>query len=569
LQVDAGEVICQNGIKISSLSQDLPRAPQTAIDYVVAGDESYMHWQAEFEKAQMAQDIDALAIAQEHLEHMGAYAKPAIAASILSGLGFKPQEFEQHVQSFSGGWQMRLKLARCLLTPADLYLLDEPTNHLDLEAIVWLEKWIKNLSATVILISHDREFLDQTVDKILHIDQQNFKLYTGNYSAFENMRAEQLRLQQHLYQEQQAHLAHLMDFVRRFKAKASKAKQAQSRLKAIERIDIIAAAQLDSAFNFEFLSTPVVGDLLLKCQNLSIGYPNKPMVTGLEFEIHAQDRIGLLGLNGQGKSTFVKTLVSLLNPLSGEFWIHPKLKVGYYAQDQLEALDLNLSPLANMQTLDPKAKEQDLRNFLGSFRFSDEMALAPIRYFSGGEKARLALAKLIWQAPGLLILDEPTNHLDIEMRTAIEIALQTYSGAVILISHDRHLLKTSVNDFYLIHAGQFQAFTGDLGDYQQWLQNLAPELKPKAQASQSKQDYRDLKSLQTKMHRLESDMAALNAQLTTINNQLADEHLYQAAEKFTLAKYLGDKQRLEEKLQTLENAYLENMQRLEDANTKA
>lgn len=561
LSLDGGEFGLPKGLRLSSLTQELPNHAESALDYVLAGDESYIFWQQQLTNAQQQNNLTMLHQAQEALEHQHAYAKPAQAASILSGLGFHPEQHLQDISQFSGGWQMRLKLARCLMTPADLYLLDEPTNHLDLEAIVWLEKWIKNLTATVLLISHDREFLDQTVNKILHIEHQQLKLYSGNYSSFEMLRAEQLQLQAHLYQQQQAHLQHLLSFVQRFRAKASKAKQAQSRLKAIERMDIIATAQMDSEFCFEFLPVEIKSNTLLQCNDLSVGYtPQSPLVTNIQLSVQAQDRIGLLGLNGQGKSTLIKTLVGSILPLGGQIWMYPPLKVGYYAQDQALQLDLNLSPLQNIATIDAKASEQSLRNFLGGFQFRDEMAVQPIRYFSGGEKARLALAKLIWQAPELLILDEPTNHLDLEMRTALALALQNYDGAVILISHDRHLIKSSVNDFYLIHQSGLQKFDGDLDDYQLWLQQQNPLLST---TKSHKNNYREIKAIQGKIKRFEQQIADIEKQLAKLDERLADLDLYQAGNQAQLTELLSIQQGLKHKLTQVEEDCLSCMMQLD------
>jgi len=562
LALDAGEFCLQNALRLASLTQDLPTVAQTAIDYVLAGDKDYVYWQHQLFLAQQNHDFGLLHQAQEALENQNAYAKPATAASILHGLGFSDQEQLKTIDQFSGGWQMRLKLARCLMTPADLYLLDEPTNHLDLEAIVWLEKWIKNLSATVLLISHDREFLDQTVNKVLHIEDQQLKLYSGNYSVFERLRAEHLQLQAHLYQQQQAHLQHLMSFVQRFRAKASKAKQAQSRLKAIDRMEIIANAHLDSPFCFEFFPVALKANTLVQCEDLCLGYTKEsPLVNQLQFTVHAQDRIGLLGLNGQGKSTLVKTLIGKILPLFGKIWIHPQLKIGYYAQDQALQLDLNLSPVDNLALDDPKASEQSLRNFLGGFQFHDDIAVQPIRYFSGGEKARLALAKMIWQQPELLILDEPTNHLDLEMRAAIELALQSFAGAVILISHDRHLLKTAVNDFYLIHQATFQKFEGDLDDYQAWLQQ---QNSLSTGSKNTKSNYREIKAVQAKIKRFEQQIDAIRAQLKNIEHRLGEEDLYQANHKDQLTALLATQRQLQHDLLQLEEQCLNAMLELDE-----
>ncbi len=565
LHVDGGDFQLQNQLRISTLSQELPDSEQLALDYVLDGDEEYAYWQTKLNDAQVQGCEQDIMLAHEHLIQMGAYAKPSMAASILNGLGFTTSQQSQPVKSFSGGWQMRLSLARCLMRPADLYLLDEPTNHLDLEAIVWLEKWIQSLPAAVILISHDREFLDNVVDKILHIDQQQFKLYSGNYSYFEQARAQQLLLQQTMFERQQKHIQHLMSFVERFKAKASKAKQAQSRMKAIERMEVVAQAHLDSEFDFEFYPVQALGNPLLKCNHLSVGYhPEKVLLKNINFLIQPQDRIGLLGPNGMGKSTFIKTLTGELSPLSGEIIVNSNLKVGYYAQHQLDQLDLSLSPLQTIQALNRKATEQEIRNFLGSFNFQGDMALANIKYFSGGERARLALSKLVWQKPDILLLDEPTNHLDLEIRTSIEIALQSYEGAVILISHDRHLLKTTVNDFYLIYNGELTPFTGDLQDYYQWL--ITKDLQNATKSSESATkatDYKETRVLQNKAKKLEGEISKLELALQEIQVKLYAPDLYEP-EQQTLLQQLHQQQHIyKTQLDEFEKQWLDIMEKLE------
>lgn len=565
LHVDGGDFQLQNQLRISTLSQELPDSQQLALDYVLDGDEEYAYWQIKLNDAQAQGSEQDIMQAHEHLIQMGAYAKPSMAASILNGLGFTTSQQSQPVNSFSGGWQMRLSLARCLMRPADLYLLDEPTNHLDLEAIVWLEKWIQSLPAAVILISHDREFLDNVVDKILHIDQQQFKLYSGNYSHFELARAQQLLLQQTMFERQQKHIQHLMSFVERFKAKASKAKQAQSRMKAIERMEVVAQAHLDSEFDFEFYPVQALGNPLLKCNHLSVGYHSeKVLLKNINFLIQPQDRIGLLGPNGMGKSTFIKTLTGELSPVSGEIIVNANLKVGYYAQHQLDQLDLSLSPLQTIQALNRKATEQEIRNFLGSFNFRGDMALANIKFFSGGERARLALSKLVWQKPDILLLDEPTNHLDLEIRTSIEIALQSYEGAVILISHDRHLLKTTVNDFYLIYNGELTPFTGDLQDYYQWLisKDLQNAIKSPENVTKAN-DYKETRVLQNKAKKLEGEISKLELALQELQVKLYAPDLYEAAQQSLLQQLHQQQHTYKTQLDEFEKQWLDIMEKLE------
>lgn len=443
---DHGEFLINPQLRISHLAQQLPDSNERALAFVLAGDDEYQRLQQRLIAAEAAHDDTEVIACHEQLAQTGGYSKPAKAAMILAGLGFNASDFESTVNSFSGGWRMRLSLARCLMKPADLLLLDEPTNHLDMEAIFWLEKWLKQSVNTVILISHDREFLDAFVSHILHIDQQDMTLYSGNYSVFEQIRAQKMVLQQAMYEKQQQKISHLMAYVQRFRAKASKAAQAQSRLNAIAKMDIVAQAQVDSPFSFEFYPCPRAGKPLLRCDQMSAGYPEQHAVLSkVNLILNPGDRIALLGPNGEGKSTLIKTLTGELPPLSGTIQRSTHLQVGYYAQHQLEQLDITLSPLETIQRLTPDAREQTIRDFLGGFNFIGDMATQTIRHFSGGEKARLALAKLVWLKPNLLLLDEPTNHLDLGMRAAIEIALQSYEGALILISHDRHLLRTTVD----------------------------------------------------------------------------------------------------------------------------
>jgi len=548
LQPDAGEFLMQAQVSISLLAQHIPNSDETAVDFVLGGDKNYQYWQ---DKARLAKDAAEIMQCHEQLQNMDAYSKNAQAATILSGLGFSHQQQALAVSSFSGGWRMRLGLARCLMNPADFYLLDEPTNHLDLDAIIWLEKWLKQLPAAVLVISHDREFLDNTVDKILHIDNQQCTLYSGNYSYFEIARAEQLLMQQSKFVKQQAKIKHMMAFVEKFKAKATKAKQAQSRLKAIEKMELVANAHLDNEFAFEFLNTPSAGHPLLKCNHLAVGYVGKPaLINDIQFMVQAQDRIGIIGPNGQGKSTLIKTLSGELTPLSGELFTANGLKIGYFAQHQVESLDMTLSPLQTIQALDKTAREQDIRNFLGGFNFHGDTALANIKHFSGGEKARLALAKLVWLRPNLLLLDEPTNHLDLDMRAAIEIALQSFTGAVIIISHDRHLMQTCVNDFYLIANQSMQEFSGDLNDYSLWINQKDVEIK------NNTSDYKEIKALQNKIKRLETQIAAAENSLALLGDKLCDVTLYETGKKMELEQLQSQQVKAKETLAQCEDEWL-------------
>ena len=562
LQHDGGEFNAPALDKMSSLAQEIHDSHLSAIDYVLSGDTVYTHL---IKALESANDVDIAKI-HEQLDAIGAYAKPALAATILSGLGFKQDQHQMEVSSFSGGWRMRLGLARCLMKPADIYLLDEPTNHLDLEAILWLERWIKQLSAMVLIISHDREFLDNTIDKILHIENQDLKLYSGNYSFFEKARAEALMMQQAQFEKQQKKIQHMLDFVSRFKAKASKAKQAQSRLKAIEKIDLIAAAHLDSAFSFEFKSSSCEANPLLRCDDVSFGYvENKPIIQDIQFILHKEDRIGLLGPNGEGKSTFIKGLLGKLPFKTGFMHQASGLKIAYYAQHQLDDLDIKLSPLQIIQELDNKAKEQDIRQFLGGFNFHGDMALEPITFFSGGEKARLALAKLVWQKPNILLLDEPTNHLDLEMRAAIELALQSYEGAIVLISHDRHLLKTCVEQFYLVFKHRIHPFDGDIDDYYQWLSQDRQVLNKKSLASKEI-NYKELKVLQNRVKKLEQLIQASEKKIADITKELYEESLYLPENASQLSHLQHEQALLKQTIATHEAEWFQVHEHLENNN---
>ncbi|WP_028383110.1 ABC-F family ATP-binding cassette domain-containing protein [Legionella moravica] len=523
LNSDTGEYLINPQLSISHLSQQLPDSDEKALDFVLAGDEEYIKLLARLAKAeQSGNDAEVLAC-HEELSHSGGYSKPAQAATIMSGLGFRGDQQNAPVNSFSGGWRMRLSLARCLMKPAALLLLDEPTNHLDMEAIFWLERFLKQSPSTIILISHDREFLDAFVTHILHIEHQKLNLYSGNYSCFEKTHAQQLALQQIMHERQQAKITHMMSFVNRFKAKATKAKQAQSRLKAIEKMEIIAAAQADSPFSFDFFPCPRAGNPLIQCNLVDAGYQT-PILKKINLSLNPGDRIALLGPNGEGKSTLIKTLTGALPTLNGTIHRSAHLKIGYYAQHQLEQLDCQLSPVETIQILSPEVREQTIRDFLGGFNFIGDMAVHPIQHFSGGEKARLALAKLVWLKPNLLLLDEPTNHLDLGMRSAIELALQSYEGALILISHDRHMLKTSVDNFYLVHNQKVQPFDGDLDDYYSWLQSK--DVKTTT-SSQSTNDYKEKKVIQNRIKKLEQIIDQLQNEIKRLDTQLADPSLYE------------------------------------------
>ncbi len=571
LTADLGDCVINAHLRISYLSQQLPDSDECAVDFVIAGDEDYQALLQRLAHAEREGDDHEVLVCHEQLRQTGGYGKPAQAATILAGLGFSAKEQQASVNSFSGGWRMRLSLARCLMKPADLLLLDEPTNHLDMEAIFWLEKWLKMYAGSIVLISHDREFLDAFVTHILHIEQKKMSMYAGNYSRFEQVRAEQLALQQAMYVKQQAKMAHMMSFVQRFRAKATKAKQAQSRLNMIAKMDVVMQAHVDSPFSFEFYPCPRAGNPLLNCDQVMAGYdPNVPVLKRMNLILNPGDRIALLGPNGQGKSTLVKTLTGLLAPISGIIHRSPHLKIGYYAQHQQEQLDCNLSPVQTIQSLSPDATEQTIRDYLGGFNFIGDMATHSIRHFSGGEKARLVLAKLVWLKPNLLLLDEPTNHLDLGMRTAIEIALQSYEGALILISHDRHLLRTAVDDFYLVFQNKVEAFKGDLDDYYQWLQKKEGATKENTSAT-SANGYREKRSMQNRLKKLEQMMEQYQQRTAALEEMLADPALYNDATSNKLQDLVSERDSLQSELIQAEEEWLQVMGSIEsmDAENKA
>jgi ATP-binding cassette subfamily F protein 3 len=479
LVADAGNVELPAAWTIAHVRQETPDSALPASEFVLDGDAELRSIQRELAAAEAAHDADphaggeALALLHHRFEAIGGYAAPSRAATLLSGLGFPAARHADPVASFSGGWRMRLNLAQALMCRSDLLLLDEPTNHLDLDAVLWLEDWLGRYPGTLLLITHDRDFLDGVVNGIVHIDQQKLKTYGGNYSQFERERAAQLALQQASYAKQQRQIAHLQSFVDRFRAKATKAKQAQSRIKALERMERIAAAHVDSPFEFTFAPAGLAARQLLRLEHVTLGYDTAPPILAhLDWTLLAGERIGLLGPNGAGKSTLLKAIAGRLAPRSGERLTAQGLRIGYFAQHQVEQLRADESALWHLVRLDPAAREQELRDFLGGFDFRGDMASAPVGRFSGGEKARLTLALLVREKPNLLLLDEPTNHLDIEMREALAEALQDYDGALIVVAHDRHLLRATTDTLWLVADGRVAPFDGDLDDYREWVLGL-------------------------------------------------------------------------------------------------
>ena len=469
LQPEKGDLDMPASWVIAHVAQETPALQQAAIQFVLDGDEELRSIEHALVEAETQHKGELIAGLHGRLTDIEGYSAKARAAELLSGLGFSQTDLEKPVAAFSGGWRVRLNLARALMCRSDLLLLDEPTNHLDLDAVFWLEGWLQSYRGTLVLISHDRDFLDAIVNHIAHIEQQRLTLYRGGYSDFERQRSEKLALQQSMFEKQQRKVAHLHSYIDRFKVQATKARQAQSRIKALERMEMISAAHVDSQFSFEFRVPLNAPEPLLAMTDIQIGYSNSPILSQVNLSLRPGERLGLLGRNGAGKSTLIKLLAGELKPISGKRVEGKDLNIGYFAQHQLEQLRLNESPLQHMQTLDSATREQELLNYLGGFDFRGEMARSPCADFSGGEKSRLALALLIWTRPNLLLLDEPTNHLDLEMRHALTLALQEYVGGVVIVSHDRAMLRASCDQFLLVADGKAEIFDGDLDDYAAWL----------------------------------------------------------------------------------------------------
>ncbi len=574
LSVDAGDVSLPTGWRLASMAQETPGLPQPAIEFVLDGDGRLRAAEAEVAAADASGDGERIAHAHAELESAGGYDANARAGMLLHGLGFAPQTHHQPVADFSGGWRVRLNLARALMAPSDLLLLDEPTNHLDLEAVLWLEQWLLGYAGTLILIAHDRDFLDNVAQTIVHIEHQRLHVYTGNYSAFERQRAERLAQQQALHERQQREIAHMESFITRFRAKATKARAAQSRIKALERMERVAPAHVDSPFFFEFPSPPQAGNPLLNIEDVALGYANAPILQGLRLGLAPGDRVGLLGRNGAGKSTLIRALSGELTPLAGRIRRAKQLRVGYFAQHQLEQLDAGASPLLHLQRLSPDADPQRLRDFLGGFGFVGDQALDAVAPFSGGEKARLVLALLVWQSPNLLLLDEPTNHLDLEMRHALNVALQGFEGAVIVVSHDRYLLESTAADYWLVANGGVERFQGDLDDYRRWLaQDERAERKgvavENAQAAEHSREARRAKrqatadakaALRPAKKRIESAVAEIeriDAELSVVEQRLADNTIYSPDQRESLDQLLKAQGRLRAQKETAEGEWME------------
>nr|MBO2509187.1 ABC transporter ATP-binding protein [Gammaproteobacteria bacterium] len=578
LGADAGDCQVPADWRIAHMRQEVNDLERLAVDYVLDGDPRLRQIQRDLAVAEAAQDGAAIARLHHELDAADGYSADARARKLLAGLGFDATQMERRVGDFSGGWRMRLNLAQALMCPSELLLLDEPTNHLDLDAILWLEEWLKGYPGTLLLISHDRDFLDAVVDHVVHLEQRKLTLYRGGYSAFERTRAERLAQQQAAYEKQQAQRAHMEAFIRRFKAKATKARQAQSRIKALERLEELAPAHIDSPFDFRFREAEKISTPLLDLSEGRLGYGDKVVLDKLKLSLAPGARIGLLGPNGAGKSTLIKVLAGELEPLAGRLQRGENLVIGYFAQHQLDALDDQASPLLHLQRIAPAEREQTLRDFLGGFDFRGERCDEPVLNFSGGEKARLALALIAWQKPNLLLLDEPTNHLDLEMRLALTLALQEFSGAVLVVSHDRHLLKSTTDEFLLVADGRVQAFDGDLEDYARWLVDYRSQQAPASPAAPARAEKTDrrvqrqasaalrqqLAPHRRQAERLERELGQVQERLAGVEARLADSALYEAARKDELRELLADQARLKAEEASLEEAWLEALETLEE-----
>jgi len=583
LHVDEGDFTMPPGLEIAHVAQETPAVDCSAIDYVIDGDQELRKLQHNLELAEQQDDGIKLAELHSTLDHIGGYTANARASRLMNGLGFSAGQEQDPVKSFSGGWRMRLNLAQALMCRSDVLLLDEPTNHLDLDAVIWLQDWLCKYPGTLLLISHDRDFLDSITDHIIHIEQNKAEIYTGNYSAFEKMRAEKLALQQSAFVKQQREIEHIQSFITRFKAQATKARQAQSRIKALERMEVISQAHVDSPFNFSFPAPQKMPNPLLQLEKADIGYGEKVIIKQANLSITPGDRIGLLGPNGAGKSTLIKVLASEMKPLKGEFQTAEALNIGYFAQHQLEQLRLDESPLWHLQQLDKQATEKDLRNFLGGFDFRGDKVVEIVKPFSGGEKARLVLALLVYQNPNLLLLDEPTNHLDLEMRHALSMALQDYTGAIVVVSHDRHLLRSVTDQLILVANGKATPFSGDLDDYRQWMteQKRAQAdsvdevistdsgISRKEQRKQDAENRKRLKPLLNKLKKSELAVEKYHAEQHDLEKQLADPDIYSDAKKDQLKQLLAKKIEVDKALELAETEWMEVEEILEQEGVSA
>jgi len=584
ISVEAGDVAIPSGCRIAHMAQEIVECDSDALNYVLDGHAQFRAVQAAIQVAETNNDHIGLSQHYEKMDVIGGYQVEHQAAQLLHGLGFANEELSKPVNSFSGGWRIRLNLAKALMSPSDVLLLDEPTNHLDLDTTFWLEQWLKRYQGTLIIISHDRDFIDNVAREIVHIESKKLNLYKGNYSAFEKQRAEKLALQQANFEKQQRQIKHIQSFITRFKAKASKAKQAQSRVKQLGNMEVVASVQIDSPFKFEFSESDKTSNPLITLRDIALGYGPQKVLDKVSLSLHPGARIGLLGVNGAGKSTLIKGIQGDLVPFAGEIVKGEHCYIGYFAQHQLEALDLQTSAVTHIQRISPQASEQQARNFLGGFDFHGEKAIEAIGPFSGGEKARLALALIVWQKPNVLLLDEPTNHLDLDMRSALTLALQSFTGALIVVSHDRHLLRHSVDEYLLIHEGQVNPFDGTLEDYHRWMsggqlkqtdekiERKPSDSKPrdsvvktnkKEQRQQTAQIRKAQAPIRNRIKRVEQKMELTQTKLKQIEDELADDSIYQSTHKDKLEDLIYQQSGLRSELESLEENWLMLSEELE------
>ena len=555
-----GNINYPKDLRIANLAQEVPATEEISLDYVLSGDESLAKVNIAIEDAQKSGNTNLLGDLYAEYETLDGYSAKSRAEKLMIGLGFASTDLKKPVRDFSGGWRVRLNLAQTLMQPSDLLLLDEPTNHLDLDAIIWLVNWIKSYKGAVILISHDREFLDDCADSIAYLDKKSIDLYPGNYSDFETKRASKLAEIEKNYAKQQREISHIQNFVRRFKAKATKARQAQSRIKALERMEKIAPAHIDSPFKFAINEAEKNSDPLLVLDEASIGY-SSPILQDLKIVIRPRDRIGLLGSNGEGKSTLIKSLNGELALISGSKIAGKNLKIGYFSQHQVDDLDLNKNALSHIQDLDKEVSEQGVRNFLGGFNFKGNKVTSSVNLFSGGEKARLALAKIVFKKPNLLLMDEPTNHLDIDMRQALTLALQSFSGAIILISHDRHLLANTVDEFMILKDGSLDVFKGDLEDYRSIiLGKTALQKKQTREVKQKKQtvkiEKKEMRQIRAEISKIEKRLERFQRKINEIDQELSSSDAYKKDSVINVQSLLRDKMEISGQIESLEEEWL-------------
>ena len=576
LHAESGDIELPRSWVIAHVAQETPALGAEALEFTLDGDSELRSVERELAAAEAVNEGTEDAHDHGHLigelharyGEIGGYSARARAQELLYGLGFSGADHARPVADFSGGWRVRLNLARALMCRSDLLLLDEPTNHLDLDAVLWLENWLKGYQGTLLLISHDRDFLDAVADHTLHLEQQKLKLYSGGYSDFERQRGAQLALQQAMHEKQVRERAHLHSFIERFRAKASKARQAQSRIKALARMEEVAEAHVDTQFTFRFREAGAAPDPLLVVHDASAGYGDRRVLADVKLTLRPGQRLALLGRNGAGKSTLVKLLAGEIAPMSGERVEGRGLKIGYFAQHQLEQLRPDESPIQHFIRLNSRVREQELRTYLGSFDFRGDMATSPCGRFSGGEKSRLALALLIWQKPNLLLLDEPTNHLDLEMREALNLALQEYEGGVVLVSHDRHLLRTTADELWLVADGRVQVFDGDLDDYSAWLAGQRSAASAPSPDKQGRREDRaqleaarqaqlaERRTLQKETAKMEKQIATWTRELSALEARLADPELYAGTDQKKLQSVQDQRARLSQKLEAAEERWL-------------